>query len=758
MQQVLAGDVPDLFDLVRAKPIPAALERLHVVELRAGVDGRPLVPQSPVGLHVFVHDHSLYSRTPVRFPWEGTVSDGWRTGLNEGQRRAVEHPGGPVLVVAGAGTGKTWTLACRVAHLVECGVRPERLLLLTFTRRAAREMLARAGGLIGRDVLGRAWGGTFHAVANRLLRLYGRPIGVRPDFTVLDQADAADLMDLIRGELDLGSGDRRFPRKDTLAAVYSRTVNAGEKLALVLERSFPWCAPEIEGIRQVFRRYVKRKRDHNVLDYDDLLLHWEALVRTPGPAERVSALFDHVLVDEYQDTNALQARILKAMWPPGGNLMVVGDDAQAIYGFRSATVRNILEFPQVFPATRVVKLEQNYRSTPPLLRASNAVIAQSPERHAKELWSARSGARRPAIVTCLDESHQAEEVCRLVLDHREQGVALRRQAVLFRAAHHSDLVEVELARRNIPFVKYGGLKFLEAAHVKDALACLRIVENPFDEVGWFRVLGLLEGIGPATARRLLGELGVRREGQRSTAGADSSPIRRLRDHPPTVPVASRAELQRLGGVLADCSAPPALPVATQLERIRRFLEPIFLRRYTGAAGRVADLEQLERLAGEAPSRARFLTDLTLDPPHSTGDLAGPPLLDEDYLVLSTIHSAKGGEWDVVHVIHASDGMIPSDMATGSVDEIEEERRLFYVALTRARDALHVYTPLRYHRRQPRGLEDAHTYAQVTRFLPPPVRDHFDEHSAHRDAEGEDAPAGAAGSPRSVEILLADLWE
>jgi DNA helicase-2/ATP-dependent DNA helicase PcrA len=692
---------------------------------------------------------------------EDTVDDGWRSGLNEGQRRAVEHRGGPVLVVAGAGTGKTWTLACRVAHLVESGVRPERLLLLTFTRRAAREMLTRAGSLIGRDVLGRSWGGTFHAVGNRLLRRFGRPIGVRPDFTVMDQADAADLMDLIRGELDLGSSDRRFPRKDTLAAVYSRTVNAGEKLSVVLERSFPWCASEVEGIREVFRHYVRRKRAHNVLDYDDLLLHWEALVRTPGPADRIASGFDHVLVDEYQDTNALQARILEAMWRPEGNLMVVGDDAQAIYGFRSATVRNILEFPRMFPGTSVVKLEQNYRSTPSLLRASNAVIALSAERHAKELWSARPGARRPAVVTCLDEAEQADQVCRLVLDHREQGVALRSQAVLFRAAHHSDLVEVELARRNIPFVKYGGLKFLESAHVKDALACLRIVENPFDEVSWFRVLGQLEGIGPSTARRVLGELGVRDARDASGSGDGSSPIRRLQDHLPTVPGASRAELQRLGDLLADCSAPRDLPVAAQLERVRRFLEPIFRRRYTSPAGRVSDLEQLERLAGDAPSRARFLTDLTLDPPHATGDLAGPPLLDEDYLNLSTIHSAKGGEWDVVHLIHASDGMIPSDMATGSVEEIEEERRLFYVALTRARDALYVFAPLRYHRRQPRGLEDSYTYAQVTRFLPPEVRAHFDERTAGRlDLDGPpvDPVTGRLGHPSFVDSALARLWE
>ncbi|HJP65172.1 MAG TPA: ATP-dependent helicase [Actinomycetota bacterium] len=678
----------------------------------------------------------------------------WRGGLNDDQRRAVEHPGGPLLVIAGAGTGKTWTLACRVAHLLETGVRPERLLLLTFTRRAAREMLSRAGQLIGRDVLGKSWGGTFHAVGNKLLRLYGRPLGVRPDFTILDQADAADLMDLIRGDLELGPGERRFPRKDTLAAIYSRTVNARTKLAAVLERSFPWCAEEIDGIRLVFRTYLERKRRHNVLDYDDLLLYWHALVRHERAGPRVAALFDHVLVDEYQDTNALQAEILKAMWHPGGNLMVVGDDAQAIYAFRSATVRNILDFPTDFPGTTVVKLERSYRCTPPLLEASNAVIAHAEERHDKTLWSARDGERRPTLITCLDEAEQSSAVCDSVLEHRERGVALRRQAVLFRAAHHSDLLEIELARRNIPFVKYGGLKFLEAAHVKDAVALLRIAENPFDEVSWFRALTLVDGIGPATARRIIEELGVRHP-----ADDAGSPIAILDDRPPTVSIESRRELESLGRLLAECVGSSTVPpVATQLERIRTFLEPVIARRYAGPVSRIRDLEQLEHLASGSPSRARFLTDLTLDAPHATGDLAGPPLLDEDYLILSTIHSAKGLEWDVVHVIHASDGMIPSDMATGHPEEVEEERRLFYVALTRARDALHVFAPLRYHRRQPRGLEDAHTYAQVTRFLPPDVRRRFDERTSFTDDERwPDADRGA-GTPASVDAALADLWE
>jgi DNA helicase-2/ATP-dependent DNA helicase PcrA len=666
------------------------------------------------------------------------------------------------LVVAGAGSGKTLTLACRVAHLVSEGIRPERILLLTFSRRAAREMLGRAERLTGQSVSGKVWGGTFHAVGNRLLRAYGRGLGVQPDFTVLDQADGADLMNLIRGELGLGTGERRFPRKETLAAIYSRTVNAGEKLSTVLERTFPWCGEEIEGIRAVFGQYTERKRAQNVLDYDDLLLFWNALMATLQ-GERVAGLFDHILVDEYQDTNSLQASILSALAKGAAEIMVVGDDAQAIYSFRSATVRNILEFPEAFPGAHVMRLEQNYRSTRPILEASNAVIALASRRHEKTLWSDRSSRRRPVLVTCLDEAQQSDEVCRAILEHREQGIALKAQAVLFRAAHHSDLLEIELARRNIPFVKYGGLKFLEAAHVKDVLALLRILENPHDEVSWFRVLQLLEGVGPAVARAIIDGLGVR--GRALDGGAPSTglitPIRRLLDDPPAVPQAARAGMNRLRASLSASvagSEGAEIPVPAQIERLRGFLEPEVQRLYRSPASRLRDVEQLEALASGSASRGRFLADLTLDPPSSTGDLAGPPLFDEDYVILSTIHSAKGCEWDVVHVIHAADGMIPSDLSTGSAEEVEEERRLLYVAMTRAKDALVVYFPLRYYRR-PRGLEDPHAFAQLTRFIPNAVRALFEERCAHLD---EQAPVsgdrvGAAEQSGTVDAFLAGLW-
>jgi DNA helicase-2/ATP-dependent DNA helicase PcrA len=689
------------------------------------------------------------------------VPQDWMSQLNQAQRAAVLHPGGPLLVVAGAGTGKTLTLAGRVAHLVERGVPPQRILLLTFTRRAAREMLARAARLAGSRISGKVWGGTFHAVGNRLLRLHGRSLRIRPDFIVMDQADAADLMNLIRDDLGLSGKDRRFPRKETLAAIYSRTVNAGARLVDVLDTTFPWCRDEIEGIRSVFQRYTARKQEHNVLDYDDLLLYWSAVAQAPDTRTRLAGLFDHVLVDEYQDTNALQADILWRLWGPAGNVTVVGDDAQAIYSFRAATVHNILEFPQRFEGASVVRLERNYRSTQPILDASNGVIALAPHRHEKTLWSDRQGSTRPILTTCLDEAEQSDEVCRHVLEHRERGTPLRHQAVLFRAAHHSDLLEVELARRNIPFVKYGGLKFLEAAHVKDTLALLRILENPVDEVSWFRVLQLLDGVGPAGARRLLRELGVHREGTPRSDHLDS-PLRRLIEEQPAGSQAVRDQLLDLGRALADCSR-DQLPTAGQIERLRLFLGPVFERLYPSPRERLRDLEQLEQLAARSPSRARFITDLTLDPPASTGDLAGPPLLDEDYLILSTIHSAKGLEWDVVHVIHAADGMIPSDMATGNVEEIEEERRLLYVAMTRARDALHVYFPLRYYHR-PRGLEDGHSYAQLSRFLTTPLRSLFDERTAPAaeamTTEEHVLPAvDADGSGRQrVEAFLAGLWE
>ncbi|HOW17690.1 MAG TPA: ATP-dependent helicase [Phycisphaerae bacterium] len=721
----------------------------------------------------------------------------WLDKLNPAQKEAVTYGDGPLLVIAGAGTGKTGTLACRVAWLIEKGVPPDRILLLTFTRRAAAEMLSRAGRLIGKaegGAAGRVWGGTFHAVANRLLRLYGPAIGLPANFTVMDQGDAADMMNLIRSELGLAKGRKRFPRKETLVAIYSRTVNARDRLDHVLEVQFPWCEPDREGIAAIFDLYTQRKRQRNVVDYDDLLLLWSALCRVPRVGDAVADRFDHILVDEYQDTNAIQAEILLGMRKNRRNIMVVGDDAQSIYSFRAATIRNILDFPKQFPGTRIVTLEQNYRSTQPILAASNAVMAGAKERYTKELRSDRASDRKPVLITCRDEAEQCAAVCDNVMKHLEQGTPLRRQGVLFRAGHHSDQLEVELSRRRIPFHKYGGLKFIEAAHIKDMLAFLRILENPFDEVSWFRVLQLLDGVGPRSARRIMDLLGVRRE---AAPAPVASPLKRFIEEPPPAPAAAREQFDTLRAALADCTArgaaggvrpkrkakgsgarAPATPVtgdsavppveddteperpnepplAAQIERIRLFYEPVFERIYENPAMRVRDLEQLQQIAAGYRSRSSFITALTLDPPTSTSDLAQPPYLEEDYLVLSTIHSAKGCEWDVVHIIHAADGMIPSDMAVGDAAGIDEERRLLYVAMTRAKDMLYVYFPLRYYHAR-FAMGDRHSYAQLSRFLAGQTRKLFEERAASA-ARDDDFP-GAARSMEDVEKWLQGLWK
>jgi DNA helicase-2/ATP-dependent DNA helicase PcrA len=673
-----------------------------------------------------------------------TQAASWIDELNNAQRRAVESSARSLLVVAGAGTGKTKTLAGRVAYVIERGTRPERILLLTFTRRAAREMLRRAERLVGQRADGRVWGGTFHSVANRLLRERGRALGLSPGFTVLDAADAAGLLGLVRADLGLGAAGRRFPGGDTLSAIYSRMVNARAPLTDVLEKWFPWCTRDIDGIRAVFRGFVDRKARSSLLDYDDLLLYWNALASAHSQSLR--GRFDYILVDEYQDTNALQADILVNMRDASNSIMAVGDDAQAIYSFRSASVQNILEFPDRHPGTEIVKLERNYRSTQPILRATNAVIAQARRRYPKNLWSESPSDLKPGLITCIDEAQQSDAVCNSVLEERETGVRLRDQTVLFRAGHHSALLEIELGRRNIPFVKYGGLKFVEAAHVKDVLCWLRLLDNPYDELSWFRVLQRVEGIGSATARRIMSELGVD-----SQPPAQRSPLVRFVEEPPATPPAAHSDVERLRGSFAECMRANLDP-ASELGRSRGFYEPVFARVYDSARSRLADLEQLERIAGRYPTRARFLSDLALDPPQSTEDLAADPLLDEDYLTLSTIHSAKGGEWDSVHVIHASDGMIPSDMALSDADGLDEELRLFYVALTRAKRSLRVFFPLRYYHRRA-GLDDAHSYAQLTRFLPARLHDLFASVSLE-PAASSDEREGAWAVGAAVERLWA----
>jgi DNA helicase-2/ATP-dependent DNA helicase PcrA len=668
-------------------------------------------------------------------------------GLNPEQELAATHGGGPLLVIAGAGTGKTRTLAARVEHILQAGVPAERILLLTFSRQAAREMLSRVRAA-GQTSAGRSagvWGGTFHAIAHRLLRIYAEPMGLSPAFTVVDRTDAEDLMDLAREDLALSSEIKRFPKKATCVAIYSRCVNAEETVEKVVTERFPWVAEHAPRLKELFRLYEQRKLTRSILDLDDLLVWWLGLVEDERLGPHVEERFDHVLVDEYQDTNRLQRRILLALRRRNENLTVVGDDCQAIYGFRAATVRNILDFAKDFPRARTVRLETNYRSTAPILAASNAVIALATERHEKTLRPHAAGttpteASRPKLVRCRDEAAQADAVIRAALALLEQGIPLRRQAVLFRTAHHSDLLEVELGRRKIPFRKFGGLRFLDAAHVKDLLAFLRILENPADETAWFRVLKLLDGVGPRTARHVLEHLANGRFQLEAVATCE-------------VPAAARTAWTGLRELLATVRDQELAPT---IDRVRKFYDPIFQEHYDRAASRSADLETLARLAEGSSSRREFLADVTLDPPASTGDLAGPPILDEDWLVLSTIHSAKGLEWEAVTVIHAADGCIPSDLSTGDAEDIEEERRLFYVALTRARKHLTVMAPLRYHVRDKQPT-DRHIYAPLTRFLPRDVLARFEQVSD--EAMRHDVPVTLGPSAAdSVREKVLRRWD
>ncbi len=661
--------------------------------------------------------------------------------LNPDQHRAVTQDEGAVLVVAGAGSGKTRTLAYRVAYLIEKGVAPERILLLTFTRRAAREMLSRARAAASTDArtIARVWGGTFHATANRLLRIYAKTAGLSPDFTIMDQSDSQDLINVIRHEMSLSTKEARFPRKSTCLAVYSRRVNGGEPLDAVLKRYFPWCERWKDELTELFKRYVDRKQAHSVLDYDDLLLYWQWLLEQDKVAESMCGRFDHILVDEYQDTNRVQAAILRGMRRSNPTIMAVGDDAQSIYGFRSATVRNMLDFPTMFPGCRVVTLEQNYRSVTPILTTTNRVIEQARGRYSKELWSTRGEGSRPQLVTCGDEDEQDDMVVRTILRHYEEGVPLRKQAVLFRAAWHSNSLELALAQRNIPYRKYGGLRFLEAAHIKDLVAFLKIAENPRDKIAWFRVLELLSGVGPVTAASAFAHL--------EQHAFDPSSLDSF-----AAPSSARDELAGLARLQEDLLRAGRESPSLQIERIHRFYRPVLKRTYENPEARDNDIVHLAELARKYRSRKSFLTEIVLDPPVSTGDLAGAPSRDEDWLVLSTIHSAKGGEWDAVYVIHAADGCLPSDMSTGSEEEIEEELRLTYVAMTRARDFLYVLWPMRYYHRKG-GMSDSHSYAQCSRFFTPRVVETM-EQTVLCEAETTD-PAEETSEPDSATQTLRD---
>ena len=703
--------------------------------------------------------------------------------LNQRQQEAAEFGSGPLLIIAGAGTGKTKTLAHRVAHLVLSGAKPERILLLTFTRRAALEMIRRTQRIVGSgfqvpvpgsergiDERGTGergtgergtgtrnpephsvrfpWSGTFHSVANRLIRRHAASVGLDASFSVLDRGDAADLMDVLRHELGFSKSDKRFPRKDTCLAVYSHRVNTQRPLADTLDALFPWCAEWEPQLTQLYRAYVEKKLANQALDYDDLLLYWHAMMSDERLAAEIGGEFDHILVDEYQDTNALQSEILKGLRRNGDGVTVVGDDAQAIYSFRAATVDNILGFPDQYvrenglPAS-VITLEDNYRSTERVLDAANALMAEGTRQYRKVLRTTKGAGHAPHYVTVADDQSQAEYVVARILETRESGVPLRRQAVLFRSSHHSDTLELELTRRNIPFVKYGGLKFLEAAHVKDLLSVLRWADNPKNRIAAFRALQLLPGMGPSTAEQFVARF--------EHSGFSWNAFRDFRA-PATLAEAWDPFAELMVGLAVTEG-----PWQGQVARTREWFEPHLERIYDSAHVRLGDLIQLERLAQQFATRDQFLAELALDPPAVTGDLSGTPYLDEDYLILSTVHSAKGQEWDAVYVLNVADGNFPSEFSTGRSDQIEEERRLLYVAMTRAKNDLHLIAPLKYYvANQPKN-GDRHVYGARSRFLTKAVMAKLDAVTWPEDGERPGTRASVTAARVNVAGKLRDMW-
>ena len=677
---------------------------------------------------------------PARQRLESTApARDFNSELNPRQAAAATHGDGPLLIIAGAGTGKTRTLVYRVAHLIDRGVAAERILLLTFTRRAAQEMLSRAERLVGGSSK-RVHGGTFHATAYRLLRRYGESAGLSKDFTIMDQGDSADLLQLSRAQLGYAAKSRRFPRKETLQYVYSRHINTGFTVDDIVRDEYPQFVDYLEDFAKIYADYTRRKQERNLVDYDDLLLFWALMLEaSPELAGRIAGMYDHVLVDEYQDTNVLQARILRGMCRGHSNITVVGDDAQSIYSFRGANFRNILDFPKQFDGATTVTLEQNYRSTQPILAVTNTLISRAAERFTKNLWTERTGGEQPWLVAARDEQQQTTFVVDRILELHEEGIPLREIAVLFRAGYMSADLEIELTNRKIPFEKWGGIKFLEAAHVKDVLAFLRILENPRDEVSWYRLLLLLPGIGDATARAAIDSM--------VSAAWESAAFGRY--SPPPRARAAHAALVSLLDGLRNGDAADEAQVAADIARVRLLYDNILRERYDRVEPRLADLDQLQTIAAGYPDRATFLSALALEPPQATQDLAGGSREENDCLILSTAHSAKGKEWDAVFVIWAVDGWFPSARCLNDEDETEEERRLMYVALTRARNHLSVTYPLNAYSSR-RGAD--YSMDQLCRFIDRGVRDNMQRVALGSDA----APAKEEVAPRQPVLDLRAL--
>ncbi|MGE0824090.1 MAG: ATP-dependent helicase [Candidatus Binatia bacterium] len=600
--------------------------------------------------------------------------------LNPAQCEAVATHNGPLLVLAGAGSGKTRTLVYRVARMVEDGIDPASILLLTFTRRASEEMLERAGVLLGGEC-DRVNGGTFHSFANTILRRYAQLLGFANSFTILDRGDSEDVINLIRARLGLDKKERRFPKKQTIMEIISLAANKTCSVAEVLDEQFSHLFSELEDLSRIDEYYRLYKHERSLLDYDDLLTKLRELLSThPEVAERLSRTLRYIMVDEYQDTNRLQAEIVRLLAHAHDNVMAVGDDAQSIYSFRGATVRNILEFPRLFPNTKIIKLEENYRSTQPILTLSNRIIQDAKEQYTKNLFTKREEGVKPTLVEAESERYQSRFVAQKILELREQGVPLTEMAVLFRSSFHSFDLELELSRRNLPFIKRGGFKFIETTHIKDALAHLRIIANPQDAVSWHRVILLIEGVGAKSAEKILAHV---------LDGPDQA--QRLAEYPTKGVIGG--ELRKLAALLTEVATPDLKP-AEQLEAVIRYYLPILKRNHRDdAPKRQKDLEHFLVITERYTSLEKLLADMALEPPNnSVGDVLAADHEDEGLLTLSTIHSAKGLEWHSVFVIWATEGRFPS-LYNKTDDEIEEERRLMYVAVTRAKENLFISYPI-----------------------------------------------------------------
>lgn len=589
-----------------------------------------------------------------------------REDLNSSQCAAVEHADGPLLVIAGAGSGKTRTLTHRVARLVAEGVPPAAILLLTFTRRASQEMLLRASRLLDQRCE-RVSGGTFHSFANLNLRRYALHVGLSPDFVILDRTDAEDLIAMLRK-----GADRTLPRKNTLADIFSRSVNKVVPIEDIVLKDYPHLWDQLEDIGSIGEAYSQRKREHRYLDYDDLLVYFKRLLQEfPDVRRRISSSYRYLMVDEYQDTNKLQAEILYLLTDVNRNIMVVGDDSQSIYAFRGANFRNIMEFPSLFPGTRIIALEENYRSTQPILNLTNIIIERAREKYSKHLFTRRTDGDPPQLIEAEDEHSQSLFIVEKIQQLVHGGLRLGQIAVLFRASFHSFDLEIELAREGIPFIKVGGFRFTESAHIKDVLAHLRVIASPYDRISWYRILQRVEKVGPRGAERIFESIVSGREG---VAGlfewrGKNPGIERLKD------------LYQL--IRAD-----AMSLADMGAAVIEYYTPILKRDFDDHPKRMKDLEQLLGIMERYRRLEPFLTDMALEPPNTSADETLYARHDEnDRLVLSTIHSAKGLEWQCVFVIWALDGRFPSLYALSDDEDLEEELRLMYVAATRARENL-----------------------------------------------------------------------